>query len=68
MSSFEILITSVPDRDGLIAEIWHGNVLFAELRQAENGRRIVFYADRAETDFDALMRVLAEAAGKLQGG
>lgn len=68
MDGFEIQIVSVPDREDLVAEIWHGNALFAELRQTANGRRIVFYADRAEADFDALTAVLAEAAGILQGG
>ena len=68
MDGFETLITSVPDQDGLVAEIWHDGALFAEFRQAENGRRIMFYADRADVDFDALTAVLQAAAGKLQGG
>ncbi len=67
MENFEIRIASVPDREGLVAEIWRDNTLFAEIWQTKNGRRITFYADRAELDFDALTAVLAAAAERLAG-
>lgn len=32
MPSFEVLIASPPDRIGVVAELWYGDQLWAELR------------------------------------
>lgn len=31
MNTFKTEITSVPDMDNLVAEIWYGDMLFAEI-------------------------------------
>ena len=35
MKNYEILITSPPDRENLVAEIWHDNIMIAELNQED---------------------------------
>ena len=36
MSKFEIIIASVPDRENVVAEIWHEQMMLAEVNN-ENG-------------------------------
>ncbi len=43
MSDFKIEITSVPDREKLVAEIWHKEILIAELNQESEKLEIEFY-------------------------
>ena len=33
MKKFEILITDVPDRENLVAEVWYGETLIAEINK-----------------------------------
>ena len=33
MSKFKIEISSVPDRENLVSEIWHNEILVAEINQ-----------------------------------
>jgi hypothetical protein len=35
--SFTIEIASVPDRDEVVAEVWHGDAMVAEVRRAARG-------------------------------
>jgi N-acetyl-beta-hexosaminidase len=43
MSKFKIEITSVPDREKLVAEIWFGKVFLAEISQDNENLEIEFY-------------------------
>lgn len=43
MSSFKVQIVSVPDREKLVAEIWHIDILLAELNQEKENLEIIFY-------------------------
>ena len=45
MSEFNIELSSVPDREKLVAEIWYGEKMIAEVNK-ESGRFVVeFYFD-----------------------
>lgn len=44
MGAFQIQLASVPDRDGLVAEIWFGEELVAELRTSDGALRCQLYA------------------------
>ncbi len=43
MTEFEILITSPPDREYLVAEIWHSDELIAEINHEQGSLRLEFY-------------------------
>lgn len=43
MSEFKIEISSVPDRENLVAEIWHNQILIAEISQENEELEIEFY-------------------------
>jgi len=65
-----VQIASVPDRDGLVAEIWHGDVMVAEINQGQ-GRslRVELYPSPRDAhwdfDLDDLIGALAEARRRL---
>lgn len=45
MSEFNIELSSVPDRENLVAEIWYGEKMIAEVNK-ESGRFVIeFYLD-----------------------
>lgn len=50
---FSIEVTSVPDRPGLVAEVWSGEELLAELRHEAGGVRVQLYPapNRQSWDF-----------------
>jgi hypothetical protein len=63
--SLTIEITSVPDRDQLVAEIWHDDGLFAEVRKSSSENwQVEIYAKKAAAPwlfdlqevYDALMK------------
>jgi len=43
MSKFKIEISSVPDRENLVAEIWHNELLIAEINQENEILEIELY-------------------------
>jgi hypothetical protein len=43
MSKFKIEISSVPDRENLVAEIWYNEILVAEINQETEKLEIEFY-------------------------
>ncbi len=43
MKEFEVLITSPPDREKLVAEIWHDNIFVAEINHETENIEIEFY-------------------------
>ncbi|MGF1670153.1 MAG: hypothetical protein ACFCU6_06875 [Balneolaceae bacterium] len=43
MKNFEILITSPPDREKLVAEIWHKDMHVAEINQEDENLEIQIY-------------------------
>jgi small basic protein len=43
MSKFKIEISSVPDRENLVAEIWYNEILVAEINQETKKLEIEFY-------------------------
>lgn len=67
MKIFEVLVTSVPDRENLVAEIWHDNKLIAEINSETGVQEIIFYCEK-ETAFDyqELINALKEASLKLK--
>lgn len=65
---FEVELTSVPDRDDLVAEVWFGEHLFAELRHEPDGVKAQFYAapaGRWDVPYDELASALDEARERL---
>ena len=43
MSIFSLEITSTPDRENLVAEIWLNNTLFAEVNHEKNEMEVEIY-------------------------
>lgn len=43
MNKLKIALASVPDRDNLIAEIWHNEILVAEINQENEDLEIELY-------------------------
>ena len=65
---FKVELTSVPDRDALVAELWFGEELFAELRHEPDGVKAQFYesaAGRWDLPYDELTAALEEARERL---
>lgn len=67
---FTIEIASLPDREGLVAEIWQGDAMVAELHHgtAENVEIEIYAPDSRTTwsfDFAIWVDVLLEARRKL---
>lgn len=48
MSKFKIEITSVPDRNNLVAEIWEEDVLIAEINQEGENLEIELYNEKEQ--------------------
>lgn len=69
MSEFEILITSPPDRERLVAEIWYDNMFWVEILQEKEEVSIQFYPHPTEKywefPFDEAMKILEQAKNKL---
>lgn len=66
---FSIEVTSVPDRPGLVAEVWWGQELLAELRHEDGVLRVQLYpsSDGQSWDFpyEAFAVALQQARDKL---
>jgi hypothetical protein len=68
--NYAIQITSVPDREKLVAEIWQGEVLLAEINQENEDLELQIFAPDGSTgisvDYKQFMKVLDEAKNRLQ--
>lgn len=68
MKNFEILITNVPDRNNLVAEIWFNEILVAEINQDKPKLEIEFYLnEKASFELNEFMEILEIAKSKLIG-
>lgn len=66
MSKFKIEITSVSDRNNLVAEIWFGDILVAEISQEEKSLEIELYNEKEQKFLlEDYLGVIKEAASKL---
>lgn len=65
-AGIEVELTSVPDRDDLVAELWSAGELVSEVRTEPEGLRVQFYPrqDGApwDVDFEGFRAALDEAA------
>ncbi|MBN9352311.1 MAG: hypothetical protein J0H55_16650 [Chitinophagaceae bacterium] len=66
MSKFKIEIASVPDRNNLVAEIWFGDTLIAEISQEEKKLEIEIYNEKGQKFLlEDYLSAINEAASKL---
>ena len=66
MSKFKIEISSVPDRENLVAEIWYNEILVAEINQETEKLEIEFYLnEKIAFEFDDLFETLKIARTKI---
>ena len=69
MSKLEIIITSVPDRENLVAEIWHEEKMLAEVSNENGtifielyeGRHIILPLDEFLNVFKEAKRILSDS-------
>jgi hypothetical protein len=67
MKEFEILITSPPDRENLVAEIWHNEILVAEINQETDNLEIEFYLnEKIAFELDDFLITLKIAKRKIK--
>ena len=68
MSTFKIEITSVPDRNKLVAEIWLDDSLIAEINQEKGEFEIELYSVQNKVfKFDEFLAALEAGKKKLRG-
>jgi hypothetical protein len=65
MEIFKIEITSVPDRSNLVAEIWYGENLLAEINQEEDVFKVELYNTQGTVVFNDFIAALEKAKHKL---
>ncbi len=68
MKDFEILITSPPDRENLVAEIWLEDQMIAEINQENKNLELELFTDekgRLKLNFDDFLETLKMAKEKL---
>ncbi len=66
MSKFNIEISSVPDRNKLVAEIWHEKDLIAEINQESDHLEIELYPlQKITLDYQEFLKILETAKKKL---
>lgn len=66
MRKFKIEITSVPDRENLVAEIWIDEILVAEINQETEKLEIEFYLNEKITfELDEFLKTLETAKRKI---
>ena len=67
--SFAVELSSVPDRDGVVAEVWLGQVLLAQLHHEDGVVRVQFYPMPSghiwELSYDDLIAALITARTRL---
>lgn len=66
---YSIIITSVDDRSNLVAEIWNGDQMIAEINQENKDLEVEFYSNRDNTpislNLEALFNALNEGKQEL---
>jgi hypothetical protein len=68
MNKFKIEIASVPDREHLVAEIWHNEILIAEISQEDEKLEIELYQfEKITFEFEEYLNALNSAKKKLAG-
>jgi hypothetical protein len=66
MSKFKIEMSSVPDRENLVAEIWYNEIFVAEINQETEKLKIEFYLnEKIAFDLDAFFEALEMAKRKI---
>ncbi|MFZ4863255.1 hypothetical protein ACL9RF_13850 [Sphingobacterium sp. Mn56C] len=66
MSKFNIEISSVPDRENLVAEIWCNEILVAEINQETEKLEIEFYlTEKIVFELDDFFETLERAKRKI---
>ena len=65
MTTISITIASVPDREGLVAELWLGDEQLGEVsKDAQGDFRVELYPARAGTPWNVRLRELVDALGE----
>lgn len=59
--SFSINLASLPDRDSVVAEVWRGKHLLAELRREAGALRLQLYSGPNGAPWDVLHEELVQA-------
>jgi hypothetical protein len=66
MNKFKVEISSVPDRESLVAEIWHDEILVAEINQETENLEIEFYlTEKIAFELDDFFKTLEIAKTKI---
>ena len=67
MKKLTVEITSPPDREELVAEIWDENQMIAEINQESKILKLEFYTNEKliKVDYDSFLMALIEAKEKL---
>mgnify|MGYP003585637291 CR=1 FL=1 len=66
MSQFKIEISSVPDKEKLVAEIWYNDIMIAEINQETKELLIEFFvAENISFPLDDFLKILEIAKSKL---
>jgi len=69
MNKFEIILASVPDREDLVAEIWHEGDLIAEVNKEKGYLELEFFSQSLSNKLifkmDELCDVLIKVKNKL---
>lgn len=66
MNKMKVEITSVPDRENLVAEIWFNETLIAEVNQEQEVLKVEFYTSSGVSiPFEELQEALKIAKDKL---
>lgn len=69
MNKLNIEISSVPDRNKLVAEIWYGNNLIAEINQESDYLEIELYPlQKVTLDYQEFLKILEDAKNRLIQG
>ncbi len=68
MKKLTIEITSPPDRDELVAEIWDNDQMIAELNQESENLELEVYCSEnsIQLDYESFLSALIEAKEKLK--
>ena len=67
MTKFKIEISSVPDRVNLVAEIWHNEILVAEINQEKDKLEIELYqSEKITFELEDFLEILETAKKELR--
>ena len=68
MNKFIVEISSVPDRENLVAEIWYNETLVAEINQEKEQLEIELYqSERITFELEDFLEILITAKKELRG-